>query len=118
MQVLGNKRVEERVACKQITLDFVCTIKLLTRYGMPYILSTWIGPKVHAVAMSEASMMHQQVVERMTSPLSLGVNRSLLGRKCDPFLPGLLYHCSTQHAYIYISASYLSLLSSDEQIYA
>jgi hypothetical protein len=69
---------------------------------MPYILSTWIGPKVHAMALSEASMMHQQVVERMTSPLSLGVNRSLLGRKCDPFLPGLLYHCSTQHAYIYI----------------
>jgi hypothetical protein len=54
---------------------------LLTRYGTPYSLITWAGPKAHAMASSEASMMHQQVVESMTSARSLGLNRSLLGRK-------------------------------------
>lgn len=39
-------------------------------------------------------MMHQQVVDTMTSLFSLGLNRSLLGRKWEPDLPGLLYNCS------------------------
>jgi hypothetical protein len=61
---------------------------------MPYILSTWSGPNAHAMARREASMMHQQVVDTMTSLFSLGLNRSLLGRKWEPDLPGLLYNCS------------------------
>jgi len=45
------------------------------------------------MARREASMMHQQVVETMTSPFSLGLNSSLLGRKWEPVFPGLLYNC-------------------------
>jgi len=45
------------------------------------------------MARREASTMHQQVVESMTSPFSLGLNSSLLGRKWEPVLPGLLYNC-------------------------
>jgi hypothetical protein len=33
------------------------------------------------MARREASMMHQQVVKSMTSPFSLWLNSSLLGRK-------------------------------------
>jgi hypothetical protein len=50
-------------------------------YGMPYILRTCRGPNMKAMPRSEASMMLQQVVDTTTSPRSLGLNRSLLGRK-------------------------------------
>jgi len=68
-------------------------VGFLTRYGRPYILSTWAGPNAHDMAKREASMTHQQVVDSMTSPFSLGLNSGLLGRKWEPVLPGLRYSC-------------------------
>jgi hypothetical protein len=44
-------------------------------------MSTGTGPNTHAKATSNEIMMHQQVVETITSLFSLGLNRSLLGRK-------------------------------------
>ena len=46
--------------------------------------------------MSSTISVNQQVVEMITSCLSLGVNRPLLGLKCEPVLPGLLYHWNIQ----------------------
>jgi hypothetical protein len=73
--------------------DFVW---LLTTYGTPYSLSTGTRPNTQAMPMSSAIIVNQQVVEMITSHLSLGLNRPLLGLKCEPVLPGLLYHWNIQ----------------------
>nr|CAB3490671.1 unnamed protein product [Digitaria exilis] len=60
--------------------------------------STQVAPLLATVPgeLVLAAMVVEQVVDTMTSPLSLGLNSSLLGRKCDPLLPGLLYNCTQQ----------------------
>jgi len=57
-------------------------------------LNTHRGPTTAVKASKKVSIANQQVVDVIISILSLGANKSQLGSKWEPDLPGLLFHCT------------------------